>query len=224
MRPVAPRPVIVALTGGCGMVLLRVALSGRPGSARFHVLSLGTAGVWTAGAVASGYPLPRGGLRRSRWLGPTGIGAAAFATFYAAVPLARRIPALNRAISGVLRHADAGPSPLIVLTTCANAVGEELFFRGALYAALGPRYALAGSTAAYTAATAATRNPALTLAGVAMGALFALQRRTSGDVLTSVLTHLTWSVLMVRFLPPLFRRTPGPATPLSGAAQTVRVR
>ena len=205
----APRRGVVALTGGCGTVLLRLALTGRPGSARFHILTLGTAGVWTAGAVASGYPLRTGG-RGARGFQSVGIGIAAFAAFYAAVPLARRIPALNRAISGVLRHADAGPPPLVVLTTCVNAVGEELFFRGALYAALGPHHSVAGSTAAYAAATAATRNPALALAGAGMGALFALQRRASGGVQASALTHLTWSVLMVRLLPPLFRR---PAQP-----------
>lgn len=221
MRTVA-RPGVVALTGGCGTVLLRLALAGRPGSARFHVLTLGTAGVWTAGAVASGYPLRADDRGGRRGFLSVGIGVAAFAAFYAAAPVARRIPALNRAISGVLRHADAGPPPLVVLTTCANAVGEELFFRGALYAALGPYHSVAGSTAAYTAATAATRNPALALAGAGMGALFALQRRSSGGVRASALTHLTWSVLMVRFLPPLFRRAAMPGPEQCGAGQTAR--
>ena len=77
----APRPIVVALTGGCGAVLLRPALAARPGSARFQVLSLGTAGVWTAGAVASGYPLHSGRSHRGRWLRPVIIGVSAFATF-----------------------------------------------------------------------------------------------------------------------------------------------
>ena len=34
--------------------------------------------------------------------------------------------------------------------------------------------------------------------------LFGLQRRTSGGILAPALTHLTWSLLMLRYLPPLF--------------------
>ena len=40
-----------------------------------------------------------------------------------------------------------------------------------------------------------------------MGALFGLQSKASGGVQAPALTHLTWSVLMLRFLPPLFRRS-----------------
>ena len=66
--------------------------------------------------------------------------------------------------------------------------------------------AVAVSTAVYTLATVTTRNPALMLAAGAMGTLFSLQRRASGGLQAPVLTHLTWSTLMVRYLPPLFRR------------------
>jgi len=37
-----------------------------------------------------------------------------------------------------------------------------------------------------------------------MGVLFALQRRASGGIQAPILTHLTWSALMLRYLPPLF--------------------
>ena len=40
--------------------------------------------------------------------------------------------------------------------------------------------------------------------------LFGLQRRTSGGILAPALTHLTWSLLMLSYLPPLFQ-TPRPA-------------
>ena len=113
--------------------------------------------------------------------------------------------AMERLTAGVLL-----PSPgtaLVIATTCANGLAEELFFRGALYAAVGRRHPVAKSTAAYVAATASTRNPALVLASLVMGVLFGLQRRASGGVEASALTHLTWSVLMLRYLPPLFRRT-----------------
>jgi hypothetical protein len=83
-----------------------------------------------------------------------------------------------------------------------------VFFRGALYAAVGRRHPVALSTAAYSLATTSTRNPALVLASGAMGTLFALQRRATGGIEASALTHLTWSALMLRFLPPLFADRP----------------
>ena len=46
---------------------------------------------------------------------------------------------------------------------------------------------------------------ALVLAATVMGTLFAAQRRASGGIQAPVLTHLTWSILMLRYLPPLFR-------------------
>jgi hypothetical protein len=39
-----------------------------------------------------------------------------------------------------------------------------------------------------------------------MGTLFGLQRRATQGLQAPALTHLTWSALMVRYLPPLFRR------------------
>jgi uncharacterized protein len=52
-------------------------------------------------------------------------------------------------------------------------------------------------------AATATCNPALILASATMGALFGLQRRATGGIQAPLLTHLTWSTLMLRFLPPL---------------------
>ena len=64
------------------------------------------------------------------------------------------------------------------------------------------------STAVYALTTTSTRNPALVLASIAMGLLLGLQRRATGGIQAPVLTHLTWSVLMLRFLPPLFAEQP----------------
>ena len=111
---------------------------------------------------------------------------------------------LDNAIGSVLRYADEASTPRVIMTSCANGLAEELFFRGALYTAAGRRHPVATSTIAYTAATAATRNPALTLAAAAMGVLFGLQRRATGGIQAPTLTHLTWSLLALRFLPPLF--------------------
>ena len=37
-----------------------------------------------------------------------------------------------------------------------------------------------------------------------LGTVFGLQRRATGGLQAPILTHLTWSALTLRFLPPLF--------------------
>jgi hypothetical protein len=137
---------------------------------------------------------------------PVLTGVAAFGAFYGAALVARRIPALNDALTSVLNYAERGSDSLVMATTLANGVGEEVFFRGSLFTALGSPHPVASSTALYMLATTATRNPALVLASGVMGSLFAVQRRASGGLLAPILTHVTWSALMVRYLPTLFRK------------------
>jgi uncharacterized protein len=212
---------VVAGVSVLGASLLGASLSTTPGSKRFYGATLGVAGVWTAGGLLSG-PLHLGWIQlrdeqvRRPVLVPVLTGVGAFGFFHGCALLARRVPPLDRAISRVLVFAEEGDEPLVLLTTLANGVGEEVFFRGALYAALGERSPVAASTAVYALATTTTRNPALVLAAAVMGTLFGLQRRASGGLQAPVLTHLTWSALMVRYLPPLFRNAHR-ATPTEGA-------
>ena len=42
-------------------------------------------------------------------------------------------------------------------------------------------------------------------AGLTTSVIFGWQRAATGGVLAPAVTHLTWSVLMLRYLPPLFR-------------------
>jgi uncharacterized protein len=201
------RVTAAVAVGGAG--LLGVSLSTKPGSPAFYGLTLAVAGTWVTGGLASG-PLHLGwmltpGAQLRRPVGtPVVLGAGAFGVFYGAALVARRIPVLDRAVTRVLRYAHQGSTPLVATTALANAVAEEIFFRGALYAALGDDRPVVRSTAVYALATVATRNPALVLASVVMGALFGLQRRVTGGIQGPVLTHVTWSALMLRFLPPLF--------------------
>lgn len=194
-----------------GATLLGASLSTEPGSKAFYASTGAVAGIWTIGGFASG-PLhrgwePGGGKKLERPLiTPLALGVGAFGAFYGAALVARRIPILERAISGVLDYADEGDDKLVLATTLANGIGEEIFYRGALYAAL-PNNPVLASTAIYTLSTTTTRNPALVLAAGVMGTLFGLQRRASGGLQAPVITHVTWSTLMLRFLPPLFRRT-----------------
>jgi membrane protease YdiL (CAAX protease family) len=208
----ARRRQIVTATGIGGAGLLGISLSTKPGSPQFYILTMGLAGTWAAGALSSG-PLPLGSTQDPGNAHPVVMpvltGAGAFGLFYGAARLARHIPPLNRAIHSALRYADDGSTRLVLLTACANAVAEELFFRGALWSLAQDSHPLAKTTLAYAATTAATRNPALVLAGTATSVLFGLQRRTSGSILAPALTHLTWSLLMLHYLPPLFQ-TPQP--------------
>jgi len=198
--------------------LLRSSFAARAGSARFYLLTTSLAGAWAGGALGAG-SIP---WRGDAWCGrpvsaaralivvPVATGAATFAVFYGAARVARRYPALRSAIASVLRYADAGSTPLVVLIAAGSGVAEELFFRGALWS--GPR-PLRTTTLAYAVSTAATGNPALVLAGVITSVVFGWQRGASGGVLAPALTHVTWTVLILRYLPPQFRdtdQTPGP--------------
>ncbi|HET6154686.1 MAG TPA: CPBP family intramembrane glutamic endopeptidase [Marmoricola sp.] len=198
------RRQVVSGTGVVGTALLGRSLSTPPGSPEFYASTATVAALWAGGGLLSG-PLRRGSSLRRPVLTPLATGVGAFGVFYGAALVARRIPVLAEAISHVLNFADEGEDRLVLGTTLANGVGEEVFFRGALYDALGEHHPVAVSTALYTASTAATRNPALVLAASVMGTLFGLQRRESGGIQAPLITHLTWSTLMVRFLPPLFR-------------------
>jgi uncharacterized protein len=213
---VSRRRRVVAGVSVLGAGLLGTSMSAEPDSRRFYVLTLTAAGTWTVGGLLSG-PLHLGWIEtRDRTLRrpvvtPVAIGVGAFGFFYGCALVARRIPFLDDAIGKVLAFAEEGTGPLVLLTTYANGLGEEVFFRGALYAALPPHQAVAASTGVYALATATTRNPSLVAAAGVMGTLFALQRRASGGLQAPLLTHLTWSTLMVRYLPPLFRRAHGSA-------------
>jgi membrane protease YdiL (CAAX protease family) len=216
------RRQVVAGTAIAGAGLLGVSLSTRPDSKEFYALTLSAASVWTIGGLTSG-PLHLGLTRtgdttyRRPVVAPILTGVGAFAAFYGGALVSRHIPVLNDAITSILQYAHQGSDRLVLFTTLANGAAEEVFFRGALYAAVGADHPVALSTASYMLATTATRNPALVLASGAMGLLFAVQRRASGGIQASTLTHLTWSTLMLRYLPPLFN-----GRPRSGSSGTLR--
>jgi membrane protease YdiL (CAAX protease family) len=75
-----------------------------------------------------------------------------------------------------------------------------------LFAAVGRRNPVVVSTAVYALVTVATGNPMLVFAAILMGLLFGLQRRASGGILAPMLTHLTWSLIMLFALPPIIGR------------------
>jgi membrane protease YdiL (CAAX protease family) len=187
---------VVAGVSVAGAGLLGASLSTEPDSPQFYVLTLGVAGTWLVGGLRSG-PLHLGRAptdehaSRRPLIAPVATGAAAFAVFYGVALVARRIPMLNHAITGLLHYAHEGSTPAVLASTLANGIGEEVFFRGALFTAGEPRHPIPTSTAIYTLTATATRNPALVLASAVMGTLFAIQRHTTGGIQAPILTYVT---------------------------------
>ena len=202
------RRLTVCVVLVAGAVLLGFSLRSKPGDESFYWLTVALAATWAAGAFLSG-PLHLGGIR---WQGHnhrpviTGasIGLLLGVVFLAGGLVAREIPPVAERITRVLQYTDFGPLWIIVLIAVVNGVAEELFFRGALYTALGSFHPVAVSTLLYIITIAASGNPMLGFAALILGTVCALERRATGGVLAPVLTHLVWGLIMVLALPPLF--------------------
>lgn len=190
-----------------GAIVLGLSLRLDPGSPWFYPATFGLAGVWAVGAFTSG-PLHLGRIERRESqvrpiLTPILIGLGLAAVFVVGALIVRQIGPLERQVSSVLDFATEGSLPILVVITAVNGVAEELFFRGAAYAAI-TRHPVAWTTLAYTVATAATGNVMLAFAAVLVGLLVGLQRRASGGILAPILTHCTWSLSMLVALPLVF--------------------
>jgi uncharacterized protein len=204
------RRVVAAVTLAAGAVLLGFSLSVRPGDAIFYLLTAMVAAVWIIGALASG-PLhlgwaPQRGRLRRPIVVPVATGLVIAAVFIAGALVVREIPALRSLVNSVLAHARYGNIVAIAAVTALNGVAEEIFFRGALYAAIGRRHPVLISTAVYAAATLATANPMLVFAALTLGLVLGVQRRATGGILAPILTHITWSGTMLFVLPALIRQ------------------
>jgi membrane protease YdiL (CAAX protease family) len=211
------RRIVSAVVVVIGAVVLGFSLRIDPGNTTlFYLCTLGLAAVWAVGAFASG-PLHLGRIGRPSEpdlaaprpvLQPILLGAALSLLFVVGAFLIRAIPLLDEHltpfIKGVLEHANQGGAPVILLVvTVVNGIAEELFFRGAMYAAI-PANQVLVTTIAYTVATLATGNVMLGFAAILLGAVVGLQRRATGGILAPILTHLTWSVTMLYALPAIF--------------------
>ena len=202
------RRIVVAVTLVIGATLLFLSFSTEQGDSAFYPLTFGLAATWAIGSFASG-PLHlgrisfRGDLRRPI-ITPIIVGLILSAIFAAGALVMRLIPPLASLTEDVLGYARAGNIWLILVITMVNGIAEELFFRGALFAAIGVRHPVLISTIVYTAATVAGGNPVLVFAAAVLGTVVGLQRRAGGGVLAPILTHITWSTLMLFALPPLF--------------------
>jgi uncharacterized protein len=203
------RRIIVALVLVAGAALLGYSLTRPHGDASFFWLTLALAGVWAAGARLSG-PLHLGcykfrGRNQRPYITGTLVGVLLGLVFVVGGLIARQIPPVRDYITDVLEYANQGPLIVVVAVTVINGLAEEMFFRGALYTALGNAYPLVLSTICYVAATSLTTgNPMLGFAAAVLGAVCAFERRATGGVIAPMLTHFFWGLVMVLALPPIF--------------------
>ena len=168
--------------------------------------------MWAAGALVSG-PLhlgrahTRGGRGSSRAVVQSlALGALLLAVFMLGALVVARIPVLREPVQELLDHARFGSLALVTVITIVNGIAEELYFRGAMYAGVGRRHAVAVTTAVYTLVTATSGIPLLALAAAVVGLVVAFQRRVTGGILGPTVTHLTWSLGMLFLLPPVLDR------------------
>lgn len=201
------------VTGGVvfiGAIVLGLSLRIEPGNPWFYPAAFGLALVWTFGAFASGRlhlgRVERRGRRARPIIGPIAMGLVLSAIFAFGGWLMTQIPFLDpvsNQVRYVLEHANQGAPALLLAVTVVNGIAEELFFRGAAYAAI-PNRPVLWTTIAYTIATLATGNVMLGFAAILLGTVCGLQRRASGGILAPILTHITWSGIMLFTLPAIF--------------------
>ena len=201
------RQVVTVTFVVLGGTILALSLRLSPGSRWFYPATFGLALVWTVGAFASG-PLHLGRIvhrseSRRPVVTPIAIGLILAGVFVVGALVVRHIPFAYDQVRSVLDHAGDGVGAILVLITVVNGVAEELFFRGAAYAAAA-RYPVPVTTVAYAIATLATGNVMLSFAALLLGTVCGLQRRASGGILGPILTHVTWSTSMLFLLPLVF--------------------
>ncbi|GAA1396181.1 CPBP family intramembrane glutamic endopeptidase [Luteococcus peritonei] len=207
--PVSPyRPrCVCALTLVAGAAVLAWSLRIPAGDPAFYLATLALAAVWAVGARLSG-PLPLAGRAGAgarvgdELVRALVVGLVLLMVFVTGAVLVAQLPGLATPVQELLDHARQGSLPLVALLTALNGLAEELFFRGALFAALPRGWQLAGSTILYTVVTAMSGIPLLAFAALVLGVVVGLQRRATAGCLAPVVTHLVWSLGMLLLLGP----------------------
>lgn len=194
------RRILVALTLAVGTALLAGTLAAPSDSALFYSIGVAAGLAWIVGALVSGPLRARRPHGRDAAVGAV-LGVALFLAFLAAKAVTDAVPVLADSVARVLDRADDSDRALVLTLALVNGLGEELFFRGAVYAAFERHRPALWSTVIYCLVTVATLNLALVAAALVMGAVFAWERRATGSVLAPVVTHLTWTTLMITLLP-----------------------
>ena len=202
------RRIVAAITLVVGGTLLGISLNVPRDAPAFYPLTIALAATWVIGGFASG-PLHLGRIKfrnqlRRPIITPLLLGLLLGLVFVGGALMVREIPFLRNEVESILDFARYQWLPVVVVITFLNGIAEEIFFRGALFAAIGTRHPVAISTVIYALATVTTLNPMLVFAAVLLGVVVGLERRASGGLLSPIITHCTWSLTMLLVLPPLF--------------------
>jgi membrane protease YdiL (CAAX protease family) len=203
------RRVVVVVTLIVGATLLHLAFAQPAGSTAFYGYTFALAVAGATGGLLSGR-LPFAPLGRSRAellreaAGAVALGVLIAGIFIAGASVVALIHPLRRFVVDVVTHTHGTSFALILVVTVINAVAEEVFFRGAVFAAVGPRHTVVLTTLIYIATIAISGNLALAFAAAVLGLVLALERRITGDLMAPALTHATWSAVMLIVLPLLF--------------------
>jgi len=200
------RRIVAVVTLVVGSVVLTLALRIPPGDPLFYAATVALAAIWTVGALVSG-PLhlgrahTRSGGDARPLVQSLALGAILLAVFLLGGFVVAHVPPLRDPVSHLLDHARLGSLALVAAITAVNGIAEELYFRGALYSAVGRRHAVLVTTVVYALTTVGSGIPLLVLAAALLGVLTGLQRRVTGGILGPMVTHLTWSLGMLLLLP-----------------------
>lgn len=200
------RRVVAAITLVAGAVVLALAVRIEPGDPRFYWATLAVAAIWAVGSFAGGrlhvgWARTRSSELARPFVQSLALGVLLLVVFLLGALVVSRIPALRDPVDQLLDHARFGSLPLVAVITALNGIGEELYFRGGLYAAVGRRRAVLVTTVIYAMTTVGTGIPLLVLAAGIVGFVVGLQRRVTGGILAPIITHLTWSLGMLFLLP-----------------------
>lgn len=207
------RRIVSAITLVVGAVLLALSMRLPPGDDRFYLYTLLLALTWTVGSFASGriYVGQAHTRRGDRYAVPVvqslALGTFLTGMFLAGAVVVAQIPVLRAFVNDVLDYARFGSLLLVAVITVVNGLAEELFFRGAVFAAVPARHQISVSTLLYVLLTVASGNVMLVFAAAVLGTVVALQRRVTGGVLGPMITHVMWSMGMLFLLPPMLQMT-----------------
>lgn len=198
---------ISSVTLAVGSFMLAWTLRLSPGDPAHYAATLALATTWIVGGLLSGKIYA--GSSRTRVGTQDGrgilqaliIGLLLLAVLVAVAALIAPFPALRDPLVGLLDRASYGLMPVVVGLTVLNCIGEEIFFRGALYAAVGGRQALLVTTLVYAVITIPTGQPLMVLAAAFLGFVTGLLRRVTGGVVAPIVVHLIWSMGVLFVLP-----------------------
>ena len=119
--------------------------------------------------------------------------------------LARLDPFVARDTALLYAAFRAPPSTIASIALAPVVLGEELVWRGVVQAALvrrvGPAGGVALAAGAYALAHAPLGSPVLVLVAAACGLCWGALRAATGSLVTPLVAHLVWDVLVLLWLP-----------------------